>query len=136
MEEDETTLPVLDLYVAHYVVHDEFNYQQTGLWHDIVLLELEDHVYLDVYPPACLPRPGNHSRFSGERATVAGWGDTSFQGKGSTVLLEVELPVITNTECERKMKTKLISGQMCAGGEEGRDSCQVDISIELLAAEV
>ena len=131
MEEDETSLPVLDLHVASYIVHKRFNYQLTGLLHDIVLLKLKDHVYLDVYTPACLPRPGNHSRFSGERATVAGWGDTSFQGKGSTVLLEVELPVITNKLCERKMKTKLVSGQMCAGGEEGRDSCQVEIRREL-----
>ena len=120
--------------MADYIVHEDFNYQQTGLQHDIVLLELADHVYLDVYVPACLP--STDQEFSGERATVAGWGHTSYQGQFSNVLLEVALPTITNNICEQKMGFKLHPGQMCAGGEEGRDSCQVELDTSSLQLEV
>ena len=112
--------------MTDFIVHEDFNYQQTGLQHDIVLLELADHVYLDVYTPACLP--STHHQFSGEMATVAGWGQTSYQGQFSNVLLEVKLPTVTNSLCEEKMNFKLHPGQMCAGGEKGKDSCQVELA--------
>ena len=37
---------------------------------------------------------------------------------------EVELETVTNSLCEGKMNFTLHSGQMCAGGEEGREYCQ------------
>ena len=124
-------LPEHTLYVADYIVHENYNYRETGLQYDIVLLELEEHVYLDVYTPACLPR--HHQEFSGVRATVAGWGATSYNGNFSSVLLEVSVPTVTNTHCERKMNFRLHPGQICAGGEEGRDSCQVELERESLS---
>ena len=56
--------------VVDYIVHEGFNYRKT-VWEsdysdrpslktvlqdDIVLLELEDHVILEIRTPACLPR--------------------------------------------------------------------------------
>ena len=123
---------MLTLVVADYIIHEGFSLKKTAdgaivQQHDIVLLELEDHVYLDVYTPACLPRPRNTRQLSGERATVAGWGHTSYNGTHSSVLLEVELPIVSNTLCRQKMGFRLYKGQICAGGEEGRDSCQVEL---------
>ena len=42
---------------------------------------------------------------------------------------EVELATVTNSLCEGKMNFTLHPGQMCAGGEEGRDYCKVEVKI-------
>ena len=42
---------------------------------------------------------------------------------------EVELVTVTNSLCEEKMNFTLHPGQMCAGGEEGRDYCKVEVKI-------
>ena len=42
---------------------------------------------------------------------------------------EVELATVTNSLCEEKMNFTLHPGQMCAGGEEGRDYCKVEVKI-------
>ena len=50
------------------------------------------------------------------------------------MLKEVDLPVLTHFDCERKLKeTRLGSdfvlhpGFLCAGGEEGKDACKGSI---------
>ena len=52
------------------------------------------------------------------------------------MLKEVDLPVLTHFDCERKLKeTRLGSdfvlhpGFLCAGGEEGKDACKGEIHI-------
>ena len=40
---------------------------------------------------------------------------------------EVELTTVNNSLCEGKMNFTLHPGQMCAGGEEGRDYCQGEL---------
>ena len=66
-----------------------------------------------------------------------GWGTTSYGGSSSDVLLEVEVPVVTNEQCltsfadfynitvadlQSYMDT---DSMICAGGVEGEDSCIV-----------
>ena len=53
-----------------------------------------------------------------------GWGKTSFGGTLSDVLLEVEVPVVTNAQCGTTM-SGITDSMLCAGGKEGKDSCQV-----------
>ena len=53
-----------------------------------------------------------------------GWGTTSSGGASSSKLLEVSVPVVTSTQCATSMGP-VEGGQICAGGEEGKDSCQV-----------
>ena len=53
-----------------------------------------------------------------------GWGTTSSGGPSSSKLLEVSVPVVTSTQCATSMGP-MEGGQICAGGEEGKDSCQV-----------
>ena len=55
---------------------------------------------------------------------VYGWGTTSSGGQSSSTLLEVSLPVVTNAQCATSMGL-IEDGQICAGGEAGKDSCQV-----------
>ena len=124
-KEEETPLPELTLTVARYSTPG-YNYRKTGMLHDLLLLELDDHVYLDIYTPACLPNFSQSHRWprDGQMGTVKGWGATE-KTNGSNVLMEVDLPIVTNKYCARKMRMNIDRGQLCAGGEEGRDSCQV-----------
>ena len=55
---------------------------------------------------------------------VYGWGTTSSGGAASSKLLEVDVPVVTSTVCSSAMGP-MEDGQICAGGVEGKDSCQV-----------
>ena len=47
---------------------------------------------------------------------------TSDWGTRSEVLLEVEVPVVSNKQCNTSM-----DGRLCAGGEPGKDACKVEI---------
>ena len=40
------------------------------------------------------------------------------------MLLEVEVPVVTNQQCETTM-SGITDSMLCAGGVAGKDSCQV-----------
>ena len=53
-----------------------------------------------------------------------GWGSTTLGGAYSDVLLEVELPVVTKQTCSADM-FGITDNMICAGGEAGKDSCQV-----------
>ena len=55
-----------------------------------------------------------------------GWGKTSFGGTLSDVLLEVEVPVVTNAQCKTAM-SGITDSMICAGGVAGKDGCQVKI---------
>ena len=68
-----------------------------------------------------------------------GWGTTSYGGSSSSVLLEVEIPVVTNEQCKTAMAyiedyyvvydydmdDLITDGMLCAGGVEGEDNCYV-----------
>ena len=62
----------------------------------------------------------------GKTAYVYGWGTTS-----SSKLLEVGVPVVTSAQCATSMGP-MEGGQICAGGEAGKDSCQVLTLLTLL----
>ena len=72
--------------------------------------------------------------FAGQRCYVSGWGKNAFGGGGAyqKVLKEVDVPVLLDSDCERKLKRTRLGldfvlhpGLLCAGGEEGKDSCKV-----------
>jgi hypothetical protein len=72
--------------------------------------------------------------FAGQRCYVSGWGKNAFGGGGAyqKVLKEVDVPVLLDFDCERKLKRTRLGldfvlhpGFLCAGGEEGKDSCKV-----------
>ena len=104
-KEGETPLPELTLAVARYSAH---NFNPRTQQNDILLLELNNHVNLDIYTPACLPSFSSQDTHSGQIAKVMGWGDTE-KNVGSNVLLEVDVPIVTNNYCRRKMR-KYASG--------------------------
>jgi len=65
--------------------------------------------------------------FAGKKGIVTGWGAIKEGGPISHSLQEVEVPILTNTECRTMYPPHRITDNMlCAGYKEGgKDSCQV-----------
>jgi secreted trypsin-like serine protease len=64
----------------------------------------------------------------GVSSTVVGWGATSEGGSGSSVLLEVDVPIVSHSDCAESYGSEVHEFSMvCAGVIEGGiDSCQGD----------
>ena len=54
--------------------------------------------FSSVAAPVCLPASAS-SLYTGQVATVTGWGTTSFGGSLSSTLLEVDVTVVSNGQC-------------------------------------
>lgn len=57
-----------------------------------------------------------------------GWGAKEYGGPFSNLLMEVPVPVWNNTNCEDQYVQQIWETNICAGGEFGKDSCQVRIA--------
>jgi len=106
------------------------NYNTNNIDNDIALLRLAQAVPLgSQFTPVCLPSTGTND-FTGQQATVTGWGATSQGGQTSPSLRQVTVPVLSNDECNKKSKYngKITKNMMCAGQltTGGKDSCQGD----------
>ncbi|CRK98157.1 CLUMA_CG011524, isoform A [Clunio marinus] len=70
------------------------------------------------------------------RCLVAGWGKNEFSssGKYEMILKEIDLPLVDSNVCERQLRATRLgrrfrlnkSSFVCAGGEQGKDSCTGD----------
>lgn len=122
--------PHIDRRIMKVVTHkhfDKFTYE-----YDIALLQMHGNP-IDYQPniiPVCLPESDNS--LVGQQGWVTGWGRLSEYGQISPVLREVNLPIISNSQC---MKMYRNSGQnewipnifICAGtATGGEDSCEGD----------
>jgi len=77
-----------------------------------------------------LPRTEEDLRktYTGEKLFIAGWGKTENRSE-SNIKLKLQVPVKSNSECSERYsiaRVDLGKGQVCAGGERGRDSCRGD----------
>jgi len=110
---------------------------------DFALLKLAEDVDLTTYTPACLPASG--ADYTGQNGRVYGWGSTaSCPAASSSVLLEVEVPIVSDSVCEAASSDSVtlssggqcvtqafnyngeISTDMVCAGSSGKDSCQGD----------
>ncbi|KAG7155246.1 Plasma kallikrein-like 6, partial [Homarus americanus] len=108
--------------VDRKIVHADYVEAVNGF--DIALLHTTQPLDFTKYgqAPVCLP-PDKTRLYVGETATVSGWGTTSEGGSLSKTLQEVDVPVISNNDCQKNYNPT--SSMLCAG-EEGKDSCQGD----------
>ena len=125
----ETSLAEKQLDVVNYFIHE--NYISTVGESSyiagppvITVIELSESVDLEIYTPACMAKNNDFSTFDGKTATVAGWGVTAEGGQFPDPLVphEVNLPVLPAAECPGWNGSL---SDICAGGEGGKDSCQV-----------
>lgn len=91
---------------------------------DIALLKISNHTSL---PSILLPIPLVEAPLVVEDTilTVSGWGKTTENGKISTELLKVDVPVVSHEKCTVKYPSVNENLQVCAGKPE-TDSCQGD----------
>lgn len=124
--------PHQDRVVNSIMSHE--NYYSGGLYYDIAILKFE-MLKLDVnVQPLCLP---DEDQLISPKTycTVTAWGSTNASEKKRTTdkLRFVKVPIVDHSTCERQFQNtrvgshfKLHPSFMCAGGEEGLDSCQND----------
>lgn len=125
--------PYVDISISKVTLNPQYNSQ--NLQNDIAVLQLSSAAPIATSPninTACLP---SAAVAAGTRCWVTGWGKNDFgsNGKYQTILKEVDVPVLTQDDCQTALrKTRLSnffilnSNSMCAGGEPGKDACTGD----------
>ena len=109
-------------YVVEEVPHPDYN--GTTIDYDYMMLKLNGSssrtpVQLDTGDDTSLLEAGND-------VIVMGWGTTSSGGSSSNVLLEVEIDVISQAQCQKAYSPKPITERMVCAARTGKDSCQGD----------
>ncbi|XP_038212672.1 CLIP domain-containing serine protease 14D-like [Zerene cesonia] len=99
-------------------------YEQKIFRHDIALIILKDEIkYSVTAAPICLnDKP---EIVINERAMLVGWGKLSGQSSSVSRQQQLEVPLVALETCERIFgeSVPIHEGQVCAGGEAGRDAC-------------
>ncbi|XP_039762202.1 phenoloxidase-activating factor 2-like isoform X2 [Pararge aegeria] len=115
------------------VVREDFN--PKSLKNDLALLHLQSPFELDQHiSTLCLPE--QDEEFDNYRGCIAnGWGKNVFgrQGRYAVILKKVEVNMVPFDRCSNLLRKtrlgnsfKLHRSFVCAGGEEGKDTCQGD----------
>lgn len=110
--------------VSQIIVHP--NYNESTNNNDIALLKLAS---ASTQGTIVVPVLTNETSFEnqGQVAWATGYGDTTDGGTGSPTLLEVDLPLVTNTTCNNAYGSGITARMICAGyAAGGKDSCQND----------
>ncbi|XP_022837546.1 proclotting enzyme-like [Spodoptera litura] len=126
--------PYQDRDVVSIEIHKDFI--KKVLFYDIALLFLVRPVELAPnVGVVCLPAPRVQQE-DGTRCLATGWGKDKFgkEGRYSTVLKKVVLPVVSHDRCEDLLRRNTSLGKlfnlhstfMCAGGEKDKDTCTGD----------
>lgn len=131
---DDQTAPV-DVQVSDVVRHPR--YDRRTYANDIALLVLSKPVTWNRFvQPVCLPfGPLASNTLEGNNGFIVGWGATKFNGAGSSVLMQAQIPVWAEADCKKAYEQHLpiSKAQLCAGDANStKDSCQGDSGGPLL----
>lgn len=115
--------------IIQIVVYPSYNPSTSN--NDIALLKLETPVKIPgtgTRPPAVIPLvPSSVGDLTGVNSWVTGWGATESQPNYPTELQEVQVPIVSNADCNSAYPGEITSSMMCAGFVAGgKDSCQGD----------
>ncbi|KAL7292236.1 hypothetical protein TKK_0014184 [Trichogramma kaykai] len=121
-----------DLEIEWSLVHPA--YSQVTWQNDIALVRLRGTMSFKPanVRPICLPLDEASSRALGPTALVTGWGSTEATYPSTTSRLrKVSLPIVDTDRCRKAYSDQPFmeisaERQLCAGGQEGRDSCSGD----------
>ena len=93
---------------------------------DFSILTLSSPVtFSKIVSPVCLPASIS-SLYVGSVATVTGWGTLSSGGSQPDKLQEVDVNVISNSQCAGNYGSNSITSAMVCAADTGKDSCQGD----------
>jgi len=123
------------IYVSKVIVHPDFkggsaDFANGDVHDDIALLELKEAVQT---PPITLNQSSSCPK-NGSDLTLAGWGSLEEDGSVVSMLHRVDLPLVSNEECETALRKSnyfknvpILSTMMCAGNGLGdSDACHGD----------
>lgn len=112
-----------NLRIQRIILHE--NYNPLELDNDIAFLEVDPIEFSQRVGRVCLPDPSG--LFDNVTGTVTGWGTLKDDGEPSNVLMEVDVPTMTNAKCRLAYGDYLTDNMLCAGYPRGgKDSCQGD----------
>ena len=97
--------------------------------YDFAILHLRTPVQIGTRAaPACLPPSTYNDAFlGGKTLTVSGWGALSEGGGSPSVLHSVDVPAMTNAQCDNNYPGQIDGSMLCAGQPSGGiDACQGD----------
>ncbi|XP_015589545.1 venom protease [Cephus cinctus] len=122
----------IDVLIERKIIHPEYN--AASYTNDIAVLRLQQEVpFTELIHPICLPLPDEVRNRDYTRLFpfIAGWGSVYFHGPSSSRLLELQIPVVEQSECKRAFEafpTAVINDRvLCAGfARGGKDACQGD----------
>ncbi|XP_051570703.1 trypsin-like [Myxocyprinus asiaticus] len=113
--------------VSKIINHPDYNNPKDD--NDIALLQLSSSVtFSDYIKPVCLAAAGSLLA-TGTSSWVTGWGTLN---SGDTqlpdILQEVEIPIVSNSDCNNAYGGVITNNMICAGllNQGGKDSCQGD----------
>ncbi|KAF1420959.1 Mast cell protease 1A, partial [Spheniscus humboldti] len=106
-------------HIGHWVIHP--SYSEDTSKNDIMLLKLKPRAKL-TKQVSYIPLPSHNECVKpGTMCTVAGWGQTSTTRDRTSVLMEVDLKVQSEKECEKSYKRNYLPQSMiCAGDEDNK----------------
>ncbi|XP_046401602.1 uncharacterized protein LOC124167662 [Ischnura elegans] len=129
---------VQDFNVAEVISHPQYRSESRDKHHDIALIRLDRAAPITSYiVPICIPNGSAVTkRYESDTMIVAGWGRTENK-TASNVKLWVRVPVMSNSACQPIYQRQLTlnANQMCAGGQQGKDSCRGDSGGPLMAVD-
>ncbi|XP_044003991.1 serine protease filzig isoform X2 [Aphidius gifuensis] len=112
-------------------VYTNRGYNPSTFENDLALLELESPIQFDAHiVPICMPP--DDADYTGQMATVTGWGRLKYNGGIPSVLQEVQVPIMENSVCQEMFnkadhKKTIVESFLCAGYASGlKDSCEGD----------
>merc|ERR1712156_1323026 len=132
---DSTESSMTRMDISEIIMHAD--YDSNTVDQDFALLKMArnlDWSANENIRPACLPSAGAGD-YDQWMSTVTGWGTTSSGGSTSNVLLEVDVKVISNSECNGAYGG-ITNNMLCAAdasGNGGSDACQGDSGGPLVA---
>jgi len=114
-----------DISVSRIIVHNSYR-RPYRYAHDIALLKLSKPAVLNkAVGLACMPASSGYVSV-GKRCWVTGWGALSQGGPSAGVLMQVSVPIVSQSVCKRSYNT-IHDSMVCAGiSKGGIDSCQGD----------
>lgn len=122
--------------ISEFIVHEQFD-GRNG-YNDIALIILRSPVKItENVNTVCLPNAINATSFDGIKCTASGWGTTTWEGRNfESIMKKIDLPIVAHDECQMKLRTTRLGHHfelhekfLCAGGEPGVDTCQVNLFI-------
>ncbi|TRY72013.1 hypothetical protein TCAL_09603 [Tigriopus californicus] len=135
--------PVQDFNIEKIIPHESYN-APNPFQNDIALIRLDGKVQFNRFAsPICLPfkddEEESYEKVESQNTItdVAGWGATTRTGRKPALLLQkLKVEVFEGAKCREVYSTrggKLTPlQQMCAGGENGKDSCVGDSGSALM----